>query len=410
MRRRDRHPRGLVRKATGRLLATSLALVALFFAGASVSAWAGGDPDGLAGSTGETGEVSTVETTTQQGTVPAEPPGSEDNPAQRVHRLVRAYRSRAGARRVAHRSSAPVLRGMRHQLNAAASRQRTDRSEAPQPQPALKAPRRRAPRALDPEALAPGSATIWLHRSLPDPTPPAERLSLDFAVQLALEARNARVNWSLVLAVLRAEGHTGHVPASSEEIRALSRRLAALGAESSPMDAVRALSGSASFAEKAVALANYNRAVGLYSLVTGLENAKARLDRLVLSDPRIDIYADGRDDISRGHIDVRVIVLIRYLTASFGQVSVSSLRSGHRLYARPGIVSAHVYGLAVDISAVAETSIFGHQEPGGITERAVESILLLPSELQPQQVISLLGLGGPSFPLSDHADHIHVGY
>jgi hypothetical protein len=25
-------------------------------------------------------------------------------------------------------------------------------------------------------------------------------------------------------------------------------------------------------------------------------------------------------------------------------------------------------------------------------------------------VISLLGLGGPSFPLADHADHIHVGY
>jgi len=25
-------------------------------------------------------------------------------------------------------------------------------------------------------------------------------------------------------------------------------------------------------------------------------------------------------------------------------------------------------------------------------------------------VISLLGLGGPSFPLRDHGDHIHVGY
>jgi hypothetical protein len=176
------------------------------------------------------------------------------------------------------------------------------------------------------------------------------------------------------------------------------------------MDAVRALSGSTRFAEKAVALANYNRAVGLYSLVTGLEKAKPRLSRLVLSDPRIDIYAGGRDDISKGLIDVRVIVLIRYLTASFGQASVSSLHSGHRLYARPGIVSAHVYGLAVDISAVGKTSIAGHQEPGGITERAVESILLLPAELQPQQVISLLGLGGPSFPLGDHADHIHVGY
>jgi hypothetical protein len=40
----------------------------------------------------------------------------------------------------------------------------------------------------------------------------------------------------------------------------------------------------------------------------------------------------------------------------------------------------------------------------------VRNILLLPSELQPKQVISLLGLGGPSFPLADHGDHIHVGY
>ena len=224
------------------------------------------------------------------------------------------------------------------------------------------------------------------------------------------EAKSAEVSWSLVLAVLRAQGHTGHVPATPAELRLLSRRLAVFGAGASPTEAVRALSGSASFAEKAVALANYNRAVGLYSLVTGLKEAKPRLERLVLDDPRVDIYAGGRDDISKGLIDVRVIVLIRYLTASFGQASVSSLHAGHRLYARPGIVSAHVYGLAVDVSALGETSIAGHQDPGGITERAVQSILLLPAELQPQQVISLLGLGGPSFPLSDHADHIHVGY
>lgn len=409
MRRQERHPRQLVRKATGRLLATSLALVALFFAGASVSAWAGSDPDGLAGSTNETGETSTVETTTQQGTVPSEPPGTED-PSARVRRLVRAYRSRVGTRPV--RRAAPVLREVRQRLSAAAApRQLTEPSAPAQPQPVSKAPRSRARRPIDPEALAPGgAATIWLHRLLPDPTPPAQRLSLEFAVQLAAEARNAGVSWSLVLAVLRADGHTGHVPASAAELRILTRQLAILGADASPTDAVRALSGSASFAEKAVALARYNRAVGLYSLVTGLEKAKARLDRLVLSDPRIDIYAGGRDDISKGLIDVRVIVLIRYLTASFGQASVSSLHAGHRLYARPGIVSAHVYGLAVDISAVGGTSIAGHQEPGGITERAVESILLLPAELQPQQVISLLGLGGPSFPLSDHADHIHVGF
>jgi hypothetical protein len=414
MRRRDRHHRQLVRKASGRLLATSVAFVALFFAGASVSAWAGSAPDGQATSTDETGEVTTVETTTAQGTVPSEPPASEEDPFVRAQRLVRAGGSRhvaGGATRPGRRLSAPANREVQQRVNAAAAQQMRESSEAPRSRTVSKPPPTRMSRPVDPEASAPGgAATIWLHRSLPDPTPPAERLSLDFAIQLAFEARDAGVSWSLVLAVLRAQGHTGHVPASSEELRALTRRLAALGAESSPTDAVRALSGSASFAEKAVALATYNRAVGLYSLVTGLEQAKHRLERLVLSDPRIDIYAGGRDDISNGRVDVRVIVLIRYLPASVGQVSVSSLHAGHRLYARPGIVSAHVYGLAVDISAVGETSIAGHQEPGGITEGAVESILLLPAELQPQQVISLLGLGGPSFPLSDHADHIHVGY
>jgi hypothetical protein len=28
----------------------------------------------------------------------------------------------------------------------------------------------------------------------------------------------------------------------------------------------------------------------------------------------------------------------------------------------------------------------------------------------PRQVISLLGMGGPSFPMGDHHDHIHVGF
>jgi hypothetical protein len=95
---------------------------------------------------------------------------------------------------------------------------------------------------------------------------------------------------------------------------------------------------------------------------------------------------------------------------TFREVTVTSLVSGHRLFARPGVVSAHIYGLAVDVGALGGIPVTGHQQPGGMTEKAVEAILLLPAELQPQQVISLLGLGGPSFPLADHYDHIHVGY
>jgi hypothetical protein len=45
-----------------------------------------------------------------------------------------------------------------------------------------------------------------------------------------------------------------------------------------------------------------------------------------------------------------------------------------------------------------------------LTERALWNILLLPEELRPRELISLFELGGPSFALEDHADHIHVGY
>jgi hypothetical protein len=122
------------------------------------------------------------------------------------------------------------------------------------------------------------------------------------------------------------------------------------------------------------------------------------------------VYDGGRADLEAGRIDVRVVVLLGYLAERHGSITVSSLFSGHRTFARPGVVSAHVYGHAVDIAAVGGAPIAGHQEPGGLTESAVRSVLLLPAELQPQQVISLLGLGGPSFALSDHGDHIHVGY
>ena len=40
----------------------------------------------------------------------------------------------------------------------------------------------------------------------------------------------------------------------------------------------------------------------------------------------------------------------------------------------------------------------------------MRSVLMLPGGMLPAQVISLLGLGGPSFPLANHYDHIHVGY
>jgi hypothetical protein len=263
----------------------------------------------------------------------------------------------------------------------------------------------------DPEADLPGmAATIWLHRALPDPTPPSKRLTRPFARNLRYASARNNVHWSLVLGVLRARGERGSAPARKQGLNRLAKHLSKLGARRDEWNAALALEGRTAFADRTVALARYHRAVGLNALVRGLEWARPKLAKKLLADMRVSIYPGGRADIRSGKTDVRVIVLVRYMAEAHGQVTVSSLTAGHGVYSRPGVVSAHTYGQAVDISALEGKSITGNQEPGGLTEMAVRNMLLLPAELRPNQLISLLGLGGPSFPMGNHDDHIHAGF
>ena len=271
--------------------------------------------------------------------------------------------------------------------------------------------RKQSSPAPAPELEGASAGVVWLNTPLSDPTPPALRLKPRFAKHLRTVAQASHVNWALMLGVLRAEGHNGAAPANLSGLRAVAAQLTqAGGVKASPWAAMFSFSRDTTFADRAVALSHYYRAVGLRALVNGLNAEKTRLGEKVLNDPRVSIYAGGRGDIESGRVNVRVLAMIEYLADSFGQVTVSCLISGHRLYARPGVISAHIYGLAADISEVGGTPITGHQQPGGITERAVRDVLLLPPELMPKQVISLLGLGGPSFPLANHYDHIHIGY
>ena len=263
----------------------------------------------------------------------------------------------------------------------------------------------------DPEVELPGmAATIWLHRALPDPTPPSKRLTKPFARNLRYASARHKVHWSLVLGVLRARGERGSTPATTRGLNRLAKNLSRLGARKDEWSAALALEGRTAFADRTVALAQYHRAVGLKALVRGLRWARPMLAKRLLNDMRVSIYPGGREDIRSGKTDVRVIVLIRYLAEAHRQVTVSSLTSGHGIYSRPGVVSAHTYGQAVDIAALEGKSIIGNQEPGGLTEMAVRNMLLLPAELRPNQLISLLGLGGPSFPMGNHDDHIHAGF
>src|SRR5205823_2229980 len=211
--------------------------------------------------------------------------------------------------------------------------------------------------APKPEIEGPqGAATVWLNSPLPDPIPPALRLSAKFASNLKAAAKNGGVDWATMLGILRARGASGHSPADRVTLNRLATRIDSVGPVQGDWARIVAYSGDTRFADKATALARYDRAVGMDALVNGLEAAKPELATRVLSDPMISIYQGGRADIVANKVDVRVLATIAYMRETFGQVTVSCLVSGHRLYARPGVISAHIFGRAVDLSGLGGTS------------------------------------------------------
>jgi hypothetical protein len=138
--------------------------------------------------------------------------------------------------------------------------------------------------------------------------------------------------------------------------------------------------------------------------------SKAALEQRVLHDPKLSIYACGRQDIATGQIDRRILAVMEYLVAKGYRLTITALKCGHSYLTASGNVSAHSYGSAVDIAAVNGIPITGHQGPGTITEAVIKDLLLLQGAMRPAQIISLMDLGPPTFILPDHYNHIHVGY
>jgi hypothetical protein len=165
-------------------------------------------------------------------------------------------------------------------------------------------------------------------------------------------------------------------------------------------------------ADRAEFLADYFDALGSDAAVHGLSDPAVRkaLETRVLANHSIDIYDGGRSDIESGLVDPRVLVTLGFLANRFDTVTVSALISGHGVYTSGGNVSLHSYGQAVDVAALGGQSIAGHQQRGGKTWNAVREVLLLPKAMQPAELISLWDMGGASFALPDHDDHIHIGF
>jgi hypothetical protein len=137
---------------------------------------------------------------------------------------------------------------------------------------------------------------------------------------------------------------------------------------------------------------------------------KSALERRVLADRRLSIYDCGRSDIRSGQIDRRVLATLEYLADKGFRLTVTSLKCGHSYFTSSGNISNHSFGTAVDIAVINGVPVLGHQGPGTLTDSVLKAVLQLQGAMAPEELISLETLGGPSFALPDHADHIHIGW
>jgi hypothetical protein len=137
---------------------------------------------------------------------------------------------------------------------------------------------------------------------------------------------------------------------------------------------------------------------------------KSLLEKRVLSDPRIQIYSGGINDIKTGQIDRRVLATLEYLAESGLNPTVSCLKAGHSEMTTSGNVSEHWSGNAVDISAINNIPILGNQDPGGIADQTVKRLMMLQGTMEPHQIISLIDHGANTMAMADHANHVHVGF
>jgi hypothetical protein len=140
--------------------------------------------------------------------------------------------------------------------------------------------------------------------------------------------------------------------------------------------------------------------------------SKEQLTTRVLADPRVSIYACGRRDIQSGAIDRKILALIEFLSASGLDPTVTGLKCGHSLTGATGVDDAGATGESVDISAINNIPIQGHQGPGSIADMTIRRLLTLQGAMKPDDIASLMSYKGQNnaVSLSDHANRIQVSY
>ena len=139
--------------------------------------------------------------------------------------------------------------------------------------------------------------------------------------------------------------------------------------------------------------------------------SKEALQRRVLADQGIELPDCDRIEIRGGQVDRRVLGTLAYLSEQGFRLTITSMLCGrYGSITTSGNVSNHSFGGAVDIAMINGVPVLGNQGPGTLTHELLKAVLRLQGTMVPDELISLEELGGPSFAMGDHADHVHIGW
>ena len=132
----------------------------------------------------------------------------------------------------------------------------------------------------------------------------------------------------------------------------------------------------------------------------------------MLADPRLSIYACGRNDIKTGQIDQRVLATMEYLADNGFRLTITSLKCGHSALTTSGNVSEHTTGDAMDIAEINGVPVAGHQGPGTLADSLIKTVLRAPGHdaAPPGDLARGPARARSASRCPTTADHVHIGF
>ena len=141
--------------------------------------------------------------------------------------------------------------------------------------------------------------------------------------------------------------------------------------------------------------------------------SKSALQKRVLADDKLHIDECNRQYIAHGVIDRRLLAALSFITGKGYDLLITSMYCGRETsITTSGNVSNHSNAMAADIAAInGEVVTPGTQGPGSLTDQVSQQLLTLQGIMAPDEVITLMDYPqAAGFAMSDHGDHLHLGY